>query len=243
VTTKACFMARPPSPSPNHQIPNAQAWDPTIAGLTLAGEQKPDPQGELNRANHSFSGARAQRRGPQRSRLGGNPADLVEHTGKVMRIASMIKELLEEVRAGPWTRPPRRDPPPLEHKLEQGRAPELIEALERIALIRRRGALGRRATLRAGPNRRLARRPFDGIQVALLAQQMVSQQKLQTMRRALPPGQPGQDGGPGQHRGPATQNGQDPRDGGSTKAVPLTPDGAVRGTGSGRAPTEICCPF
>ena len=30
-----------------------------------------------------------------------NPADLVEHPGKVMRIASMIKQLLEEVRSAP----------------------------------------------------------------------------------------------------------------------------------------------
>jgi hypothetical protein len=38
--------------------------------------------------------------------------------------------------------------------------------------------------------------PFVGIQVALLARQMIAQQQLQTMRRALPPGQPGQEGVP-----------------------------------------------
>jgi hypothetical protein len=35
----------------------------------------------------------------------GNPADLVEQPAKVMRIGSMIKNLLDEVRNAPWTRP------------------------------------------------------------------------------------------------------------------------------------------
>jgi hypothetical protein len=111
-------MARPPSPSPNHQIPNAQAWDPTIAGKPWRGAET-DPQGELNQGEPFVQRCSCPATRPQTSRLGGNPADLVEHTSKVMRIASMIKQLLEEVRAGPWTLPPRRDPPPLEHKLEQ----------------------------------------------------------------------------------------------------------------------------
>ena len=47
-----------------------------------------------------------------------NPADLVEQPAKVMRIGSMIKQLLEEVRNAPArrgrARPARRDPPPLD---------------------------------------------------------------------------------------------------------------------------------
>ena len=65
--------------------------------------------------------------------------DLVDQPAKVMRIGSMIKQLLEEVRAAPsWT---RRAGPRLKEihtrsikELEEGLAPELVEELERISL-------------------------------------------------------------------------------------------------------------
>ena len=152
-----------------------------------------------------------------------DPSELVEQPGKVMRIASMIKQLLEEVRSAPLDEAGRTRLAEIHRRsiseLEEGLAPELIEELERITLpfddeapsdaelrIAQAQLVGWLAGL------------FHGIQAALFAQQMAAQQQLQNMRRALPPGESGQDGGPEQHHGSARgmAGGPDPRDGGST---------------------------
>ena len=152
-----------------------------------------------------------------------NPADLVEHPGKVMRIASMIKQLLEEVRSAPLDEAGRTRLAEIHRRsiseLEEGLAPELIDELERITL-----PFGDEAPSDA--ELRIAQAQlvgwleglFHGIQAALFAQQMAAQQQLQTMRRALPPGEPGQDGGYGQSPGSASgmPNRPVPREGGST---------------------------
>ena len=134
----------------------------------------------------------------------GNPADLVEQPGKVMRIGSMIKQLLEEVRSAPLDEAGRSRLAEIHRRsiteLEQGLAPELIDELERITL-----PFGDEAPSDA--ELRIAQAQlvgwleglFHGIQAALFAQQMAAQQQLETMRHALPPGhQAGVDGGPGQ---------------------------------------------
>ena len=152
-----------------------------------------------------------------------DPADLVEHPGKVMRIASMIKQLLEEVRSAPLDEAGRTRLAEIHRRsiseLEEGLAPELIDELERITL-----PFGDEAPSDA--ELRIAQAQlvgwleglFHGIQAALFAQQMAAQQQLQTMRRALPPGEPGPDGGYGQTPGSASgmPNRPDPREGGST---------------------------
>jgi hypothetical protein len=152
-----------------------------------------------------------------------DPADLVEHPGKVMRIASMIKQLLEEVRSAPLDEAGRTRLAEIHRRsiseLEEGLAPELVDELERITL-----PFGDEAPSDA--ELRIAQAQlvgwleglFHGIQAALFAQQMAAQQQLQTMRRALPPGESGPDGGPGQPPGSVRgmTNGPSPRDGGST---------------------------
>jgi hypothetical protein len=152
-----------------------------------------------------------------------DPADLVEHPGKVMRIASMIKQLLEEVRSAPLDDAGRTRLAEIHRRsiseLEEGLAPELVDELERITL-----PFGNDAPTDA--ELRIAQAQlvgwleglFHGIQAALFAQQMAAQQQLQNMRRALPPGESGQDGGPGQASGSAygMPNRPGPRDGGST---------------------------
>src|SRR5690606_38699704 len=65
-------------------------------------------------------------------------ADMVEQPAKVMRIGTMIKQLLEEVRAAPLDEASRSRLREI-HKssireLEQGLATELREELERLAL-------------------------------------------------------------------------------------------------------------
>jgi Protein of unknown function (DUF2587) len=146
-----------------------------------------------------------------------NPADLVEQPAKVMRIGSMIKQLLEEVRNAPLDDAGRTRLAEIHRRsieeLKDGLAPELIEELERIAL-----PFGEQAPTDA--ELRIAQAQlvgwleglFHGIQTALFAQQMAAQAQLQEMRRALPPGHgvhptpgqpmPGMPGMPGQHGGP-----------------------------------------
>jgi len=152
-----------------------------------------------------------------------DPADLVEQPGKVMRIASMIKQLLEEVRSAPLDEAGRTRLAEIHRRsiseLEEGLAPELIDELERITL-----PFGDEAPSDA--ELRIAQAQlvgwleglFHGIQAALFAQQMAAQQQLQNMRRALPPGEPAQGGGPGQPHGSGRgmSSSPDQRDSGST---------------------------
>src|ERR687890_113526 len=64
--------------------------------------------------------------------------DLVEQPAKVMRIGSMIRQLLEEVKAAPLDEASRARLAEIHQRsikeLEDGLAPELIEELERISL-------------------------------------------------------------------------------------------------------------
>ena len=146
-----------------------------------------------------------------------NPADLVEHPGKVMRIGAMIKQLLEEVRSAPLDDAGRTRLAEIHRRsiseLEEGLAPELVEELERLSL-----PFGDETPSDA--ELRIAQAQlvgwleglFHGIQAALFAQQMAAQQQLDTMRRALPPGTAGQGGGPGQSPGPPSGMPNDPED-------------------------------
>src|SRR5258706_2458069 len=67
-----------------------------------------------------------------------DPASLVEQPAKVMRIGSMIKQLLEEVKAAPLDEKARQRLTEIHRRsiveLESGLAPELIEELDRLAL-------------------------------------------------------------------------------------------------------------
>jgi hypothetical protein len=151
-----------------------------------------------------------------------NPADLVEQPAKVMRIGSMIKQLLEEVRSAPLDEAGRTRLAEIHRRsiseLEQGLAPELIEELERITLPFNDKAPSD-AELRIAQAQLVGwlEGLFHGIQAALFAQQMAAQQQLQNMRRALPPGRPAVEDGPGQGSVPGMPGG------------PLSPDGGPTG--------------
>ena len=148
-----------------------------------------------------------------------NPADLVEQPAKVMRIGSMIKQLLEEVRNAPLDDAGRARLAEIHRRsikeLEDGLAPELIEELDRIALPFSEDHAPTDAELRIAQAQLVGwlEGLFHGIQTALFAQQMAAQQQLAQMRRALPPGHvpdgvpgamPGMPGGPGDHQGGPT---------------------------------------
>ena len=144
----------------------------------------------------------------------GNPTDLVGQPGKVMRIGSMIKELLAEVRSAPLDEAGRTRLAEIHRRsiseLEQGLAPELIDELERITLPFGDAAPSD-AELRIAQAQLVGwlEGLFHGIQAALFAQQMVAQQQLQNMRHELPPGHGG-GASPGSAPGlanPATSDG------------------------------------
>ena len=107
-----------------------------------------------------------------------NPADLVEQPAKVMRIGSMIKQLLEEVRNAPLDEAGRVRLAEIHRRsikeLEDGLAPELIEELERIALPFEEGHAPTDAELRIAQAQLVGwlEGLFHGIQTALFAQQM-----------------------------------------------------------------------
>ena len=123
-----------------------------------------------------------------------SPADLIEQPAKVMRIGSMIKQLLEEVRQAPLDEAGRARLAAIHQRsikeLEQGLAPELVEELDRITLPFLDGSTPSDAELRIAQAQLVGwlEGLFHGIQTALFAQQMAARAQLEQMRRALPPG-------------------------------------------------------
>ena len=128
-------------------------------------------------------------------------ADMVEQPAKVMRIGTMIKQLLEEVRAAPLDDASRNRLRDIHassiRELEQGLAPELRDELERITLPFSEDQTPSDAELRIAQAQLVGwlEGVFHGIQTALFAQQMAARAQLEEMRRggrALPGGQPPQ---------------------------------------------------
>jgi hypothetical protein len=131
--------------------------------------------------------------------------DLVEQPAKVMRIGTMIKQLLEEVRAAPLDDASRNKLREIHRtsiaELEDGLAPELREELERLTLPFTEDGVPSDAELRIAQAQLVGwlEGLFHGIQTALFAQQMAARQQLEQMRGqgALPPGVAGPRGGVG----------------------------------------------
>lgn len=123
--------------------------------------------------------------------------DLVEQPAKVMRIGTMIKQLLDEVKAAPLDEASRRRLQQIHHssiaELEDGLAPELVEELERLSLPFVDGEVPTEAELRIAQAQLVGwlEGLFHGIQTALFAQQMAARAQLEQMRRALPAGAEG----------------------------------------------------
>nr|WP_250000476.1 bacterial proteasome activator family protein [Actinoplanes sp. M2I2] len=137
------------------------------------------------------------------------PGNLIEQPAKVMRIGSMIKQLLEEVRAAPLDEASRGRLREIHQRsiteLEDGLAPELRDELERLSLPFEGETPPSEAELRIAQAQLVGwlEGLFHGIQAALVAQQMAARLQLEQMRGgqgrpALPmgalPGMPGQPG-------------------------------------------------
>ena len=117
----------------------------------------------------------------------------VEQPAKVMRIGTMIKQLLDEVRAAPLDEAGRTRLREIHQssikELEQGLAPELREELDRLTLPFDDDHVPSEAELRIAQAQLVGwlEGLFHGIQTALFAQQMAARAQLEQMRgRALP---------------------------------------------------------
>src|SRR6478752_1834557 len=134
----------------------------------------------------------------------GHITELVEQPAKVMRIGSMIRQLLEEVKAAPLDEASRNRLKDIHaasiKELETGLAPELVEELERLSLPFTEEGTPSEGELRIAQAQLVGwlEGLFHGIQTAIYAQQMASRAQLEQMRRALPPGAGPGPGQPGQ---------------------------------------------
>jgi hypothetical protein len=129
--------------------------------------------------------------------------ELVEQPAKVMRIGSMIRQLLEEVKAAPLDEASRQRLKEIHaasiEELESGLAPELVEELERLSLPFTEDGTPSEGELRIAQAQLVGwlEGLFHGIQTAIYAQQVASRAQLEQMRRALPMGQGGRPEQPG----------------------------------------------
>ena len=120
--------------------------------------------------------------------------ELVEQPAKVMRIGSMIRQLLEEVKAAPLDEASRQRLKEIHaasiKELETGLAPELVDELERLSLPFTEEGTPSEGELRIAQAQLVGwlEGLFHGIQTAIYAQQMASRAQLEQMRRALPAG-------------------------------------------------------
>jgi len=147
-------------------------------------------------------------------RAEGSVADLVEQPAKVMRIGSMIKQLLEEVRSAPLDEASRTRLRDIHRRsiaeLEQGLAPELVDELERLSLPFTDDRVPSDSELRIAQAQLVGwlEGLFHGIQTALFAQQMAAQAQFEQMRRRAISGPRGGDpGAPGGQTPPDAGNG------------------------------------
>jgi hypothetical protein len=139
------------------------------------------------------------------------PRESVESPGRVMRIGSMIKQLLDEVNQMELDEPSRERLREIYDtsvkELAESLSPDLQEELARLA-----PPFG--ADTPTGPELKVAKAQlvgwleglFHGIQATLFAQQMAARQQLEQMRGQLPPGMMPPQGGP-----QGAPNGEDDR--------------------------------
>jgi len=127
--------------------------------------------------------------------------ETVTEPAKVMRIGSMVKQLLEEVRAGSLDEPSRERLGEIYERsiveLSEALSPDLQDELRNLALPFKDGEVPSDAELRVAKAQLVGwlEGLFHGIQATLFAQQIAARQQLEQMRQ-LPPGAiPGGPGG------------------------------------------------
>ena len=124
-----------------------------------------------------------------------DPGEAIGEPAKVMRVGTMIKQLLEEVRAAPLDDASRIRLKNIHaasiRELETGLTPELREELERLTLPFTEDSVPSDAELRIAQAQLVGwlEGVFHGLQTALMAQQLAARAQLEQIRRGvLPPG-------------------------------------------------------
>jgi hypothetical protein len=130
----------------------------------------------------------------------------VTSPAKVMRIGSMVKQLLEEVRTAPLDEASRERLAEIYERsvteLSEALSPDLQEELRSLALPFDEGEVPSEAELRIAKAQLVGwlEGLFHGIQATLMAQQFAAQRQLQEMRQLpggpTPPGAGPQESGP-----------------------------------------------
>src|SRR4051794_8839843 len=126
--------------------------------------------------------------------------DAVTSPAKVMRIGSMVKMLLEEVRAAPLDEPSRERLAEIYERsiieLSDALSPDLQQELKMLALPFRDGEIPSESEIRVAKAQLVGwlEGLFHGIQATLFAQQLAARQQLEPMRQRPP----GQNPGPGE---------------------------------------------
>jgi hypothetical protein len=119
--------------------------------------------------------------------------DAVTSPAKVMRIGSMVKMLLEEVRAAPLDEPSRERLAEIYERsiveLSGALSPDLQEELKTLALPFHDGTVPSESEIRIAKAQLVGwlEGLFHGIQATLFAQQLAARQQLEQIRQ-LPPG-------------------------------------------------------
>ncbi len=119
--------------------------------------------------------------------------ETVTMPAKVMRIGSMVKQLLEEVRSGSLDEPTRERLAEIYERsvveLADALSPDLQQELRNLALPFDDGEVPSEAELRVAKAQLVGwlEGLFHGIQATLFAQQITARQQLDQMRQ-LPPG-------------------------------------------------------
>lgn len=130
--------------------------------------------------------------------------ETVTEPAKVMRIGSMVKQLLEEVRTSPLDEASRERLAEIYERsiveLSEALSPDLQDELKMLALPFRDGEIPSEGELRVAKAQLVGwlEGLFHGIQATLFAQQMAARQQFEQMRQLAPgstgPGGPGMQG-------------------------------------------------
>jgi hypothetical protein len=152
------------------------------------GERESDEQPFIVDADGNPITAEAEPEVDVEDRYESDPTKLVPEPAKVMRVGSMIKQLLEEVRAADLDDKGRQRLRDIHARsiaeLESGLAPELRDELERLSLPFSADEIPTEAELRIAQAQLVGwlEGLFHGIQAALVAQQMAARLQLDQMR-------------------------------------------------------------
>ena len=166
-------------------VPDGGQNDEPVEGMTIDGGLHPGAPAD--------GGASQSERTEGRRRP--TLQELVDEPAKVMRIGTMIRQLLEEVKVAPLDEAARNRLAAIHERsiteLEDGLAPELVDELHRISLPFSDNAVPSESELRVAQAQLVGwlEGLFHGIQTAIAAQQAAHQlAAAQVQLRQLPPG-------------------------------------------------------